>query len=108
MEAELQRSSSSDRLQIFYLLKILNGEFKDREIRKYDGLGTAQQAGITQTQLKRLGINMANMTREKLPAILLELKGKRVKINAKETGQYYNIHFTSLVTGESGSSKKKL
>ena len=107
LQAELQRSSSSDRLQIFYELKILNGEYKDRCIRKYDGLGTAQQAGITQTQLKRLGVNMANMTREKLPATLLELIGRKVKIKAKETGQYYNIHFTSLVTGESGSSSSK-
>lgn len=97
-EAELGRSSSSDRLQIHYSLEIANGEFKGVELHKYDGLETSQQASITQQQLNRLGVNTKNLSLNQLPAALLDLVDKTVQIRTKKNGEYYNIYFQRLMT----------
>lgn len=96
-EATLGRSQSSNRLQITYKLRIIGGPSNDAKIGKYDGLETPAQAKITRQQLERLGINTKALTLAQLPAVLLDLTGKTVQINAKQNGQFYNIFFQKLL-----------
>lgn len=96
-DAELTRSTSSDKLQIHYHLKVLSPpENIGVEVDKYDGLGSPKQASITQQQLKRIGVDTSKVTMKTLPAILLELKGKKVLGTAKQNGDFYNMYFSKL------------
>lgn len=87
------RSQSSNRLQIAYELTILGGEHAGKVVKKYDGLETATQASITQSQLKQLGVNVKELTLDKLPALLLTLLSKRITIKCKHNGDFYNVYF---------------
>lgn len=91
--AELGRSSSSNRLQIHYELEILAGEYEGVVLHKYDGLATAQQASISQQQLKRLGVDTAGLDIPTLPAQLLELVDENVVITCRQNGEFHNIYF---------------
>lgn len=98
--ATLERSSSGERLQVHYEIEITQaGNFAGTTWHKYDGLGSAQQASITQNQLRRLGVDTKKVDLKRLPAVLLELKDKKVVINCRVKDQYHNIFFTKLVTG---------
>jgi hypothetical protein len=103
-EAILCRAASSDRLQVKYSLKLVGGEFDGTELMKFDGLGSPQQAGITQGQLKALGVDVSKVTLKSLPATLLNLNGKKVMIACKQNGEYYNIRFMRLA-GENITAK---
>lgn len=97
--AVLERSSSGERLQIHYELKILTpGKFADEVLHKYDGLGSPQQASISQNQLRRLGVDTKKVNLKTLPAHLLNLKGKKCVINCRQKGEYHNIFFTKLLS----------
>lgn len=98
IEASLGRAASSDRLQITYVMEILAGEYQGVEIRKYDGLGTAQQASITQQQLGRLGIDATKVKLEELPSRLLALQGRTVKVQTRMNKGFYNIFFQQLAS----------
>jgi hypothetical protein len=96
--ATLERSSSGDRLQIHYELTIITpGTYKDTTLHKYDGLGSKQQASITQNQLRRLGVDTKKVSLKTLPATLLTLKNKKCIINCRIKGDYHNVLFTKLL-----------
>lgn len=97
--AVLERSQSSERLQIHYELVILAGNFKDVKLDKYDGLATPVQTRITQSQLKALGVNVKKVTVHTLPAILLSLVHQKAAVKTKQSGPYYNINFQKLIVG---------
>lgn len=100
--ATLGRAMSSGKLQIIYELAILAGKYKDVVIRKYDGLGSAKQAKITQQQLKRIGIDASRLSVQQLPAALLTLTDKKLVATAKQNGEFYNIYFVRPITGPIG------
>jgi hypothetical protein len=95
-DAVLGRAASSGRLQITYKLTIEGGDKNGIELVKYDGLGSAQQASITQGQLTRLGIDPSKVNEQTLPVQLLALKGKLVVISTKKNGSFFNIFFQKL------------
>lgn len=97
-DAELMRSASSSRLQIHYELTILAGVAAGVVLHKYDGLDKPETAKISQSQLKRLGIDTSKVSLKTLPAVLLNLKGKKISANAKQNGEFYNIYFTKVLT----------
>ncbi len=97
VEATLGRATSSGRLQIAWKLRIKGGERDGIELRKYDGLGSAAQANVTQSQLQRLGIDTKKISLTTLPAVLLDLQTKTVKIQTKMNGNFYNIYFQGIV-----------
>lgn len=105
-KAELGRSKSSGNLQITWVLTIEDpgGDYDGREIRKYDGLNSPQRAAITQQGLKRLGINPGAVSISTLPDELEKLVGRRVSIETREHGQYYNIYFQRLLPADGESS----
>jgi hypothetical protein len=96
-DAILTKSMSSGRLQIHYEVEITAGESKGTVLHKYDGLGSPEQADISQQQLKRLGVKLEGLTLKKLPAVLLDLKGKGVAITTRQNGEFYNIYFNRLL-----------
>lgn len=97
--AILERSQSSERLQIHYELVILSGNHKDIKMDKYDGLETAIQTRISQAQLQALGIKVKGLTIHMLPAILLKLVHQKAAVKCKQSGQFYNINFVKLIVG---------
>ena len=105
-DAILERSQSSNRIQIHYELVILVGPHKDTILHKYDGLDKDVSVRIAGQELRRLGINLQSLTFATLPAHLVKLKGQRATITAKQKGDFYNINFVKLlltVPGVSGS-----
>lgn len=98
ISAELCRSAGSGRLQIKYQIEVMSGESTGVKVWKYDGLGSAQQASITQGQLQRIGINPKQYTTKTLPAALVPITGIRVAVNARVNGDFYNIFFQRVVT----------
>ncbi len=103
VKAELGKSNSSGRLQIHYELKVETGDSAGITLHKYDGLGTAKQAAITQQQLARVGIDMRGMTMQKLPAVLASLVGSTIGVTGKTNGDFYNIYFNKAVDTAVGS-----
>lgn len=101
-KADLGRSNSSGRLQIHYELEVANGDSAGATIHKYDGLGTAKQASITQQQLTRIGVDLDGISISKLPAVLADLVGKTVAVTAKQNGDFYNIYFNKAVDTDVG------
>jgi len=97
--AVLERSQSSDRLQIHYELVVLAGANKDLKFDKYDGLETPDQTRISQAQLSALGVNVKKTSINALPAILLDLTHKKATIKTKQNGAFFNIYFQKLITG---------
>lgn len=101
LSATLERSASSDRLQIHYHLEITGGtndkEIMGIELHKYDGLGSEEQAGITQQQLSRIGVPTKGVSVKTLPAVLLSLTDKQIVIKTQKKDQYYNIYFTKAM-----------
>lgn len=95
--AELGRSTSSNRLQIKYALEVASGDAVGATIYKFDGLGTAKQASISQQQLTRIGIDLDGVSMSNLPAVLADLVGRVVAVQAKQNGDFYNIYFTKAV-----------
>lgn len=107
VSAALERSSSGDRLQIHYELEITTpGKFAGTTLHKYDGLGSAQQASISQNQLRRVGVETKKVDLKRLPAVLLELKDKSVLINCRVKGDFHNIFFSRLVSGSQTSAPR--
>lgn len=100
VSATFGRSASSNRPQITYKLEILVGKYKDREVMKYDGLGTPQQAKIALQSLNRLGVDAAKLTPKTLPAVLLTLAGIYLTFEAKQNGDFYNVYFQKKLDKE--------
>lgn len=105
-EAELGRASSSDKLQIKYVLEILAGESKGVKLFKFDGLSTAQQVAIAQSQLNRLGIKTSGLAIDKLPAILLSLVDKNISIKCQQNGDFHNTYFQKMLGDTVGGADK--
>jgi hypothetical protein len=100
-KATVGRSNSSGRLQIHYELTVC-GEHESAGItlHKYDGLGTPQQASITQRQLAALGVNTGQVNGKQLPGVLLALQGSVVEVMARKNGDFYNIYFQKVINTE--------
>lgn len=101
-------SKASRRPQITYELTIMsdNPDVDGVVLRKYDGLGTAQQAGMSIGGLKQLGVSIENLTNQAALVETLEsLVGETVQVEAKKTGQYHNVYFKRriLTAGDGGS-----
>lgn len=105
-DATLERSSSGDRMQIHYELTILAGPSKDVVLNKYDGLGSAKQAEITQQQLRRVGIDPKKITLKTMPANLMPLKGKVVQITCRQKDDFHNIFFNKLVNTQATAAPR--
>jgi len=101
-KADLGRSNSSGRLQIHYELQVASGEAAGTTLHKYDGMGTAKQAAITQQQLARIGVDVKATTMATLPAVLATLVGKTLAVTGKKNGDFYNIYFNKAVTTDVG------
>jgi hypothetical protein len=102
-KAELGRSNSSGRLQIHYELAVVTGDAAGSTLHKYDGLGTAKQASITQQQLTRIGVDLEGVNMSKLPAVLADIVGRVVAVQARQNGDFYNIYFNRAVDTAVGS-----
>lgn len=96
-EAVLERSKSSSSLQIRYMLEVVGGEHHGKKIPKFDGLNTPQRAKISQQQLQRLGVDTSKVTLATLPAVLLDLQGKKAVVTGKMNPPYYNVNFQRIV-----------
>lgn len=111
MQAEITEAtmgrSSSDKLQIHYKLLVLTGPGKDETLNKYDGLDTPERARITQNQLRRLGVDTKKINIKMLPSVLMDLQGKKIVINCKQNGDFYNIYFTKLVNDKPTSGPRE-
>lgn len=101
-KAQLGRSNSSNRLQIHYELEVLTGDAAGQVIHKYDGLGTAKQASITQQQLTRIGVDVAAIGMSELPAVLTDLVGRVIEVSARQNGDFYNVYFNKAVDTDVG------
>lgn len=97
-DATFEQSKNSGRWQIHYELQILTGEYAGEVLNKYDGFGSGDQAQISLSQLKVLGVDTTRLTHAQLPAVLLKVKGKQVVGRAKQNGEFYNINFQKLIT----------
>jgi hypothetical protein len=104
--ATLERAQSSGRLQLHYELVVLAGESKDVILHKRDGLETDEQTSIAQSGLKRLGIPVAKINFDALPAHLMQLRGKHAVVQCKQNGEFYNIYFQKLM-GETIGQRKQ-
>lgn len=102
--ASIGRSQSSDRLQIAYEMVIIAGPSKDVVLRKYDGMGDAQQMSIAQSSLRALGVDTKKHGIKELPAVLLTLKGKQVAVTTKQNGDFFNVYFKRTVVKKQTSS----
>ena len=102
-EAVLERSQSSNRLQIHYELVVLVGPSKDIVLSKYDGLEQEVSANIALQDLARVGVKTTNLNLKTLPAALVALKGRKATVTAKQNGDFYNVNFRKLLTGPQGA-----
>lgn len=92
--------SKNDRLQIVYSLTIIEGEYKNKIVKKFAGLDDPDRLGFVKGDLKRLGIECDNL--EDLPEVLdNQAKGLTVLIACKKTTKgeitYTNIYFNKVL-----------
>ncbi len=106
VKADLGKSNSSGRTQIHYELKVVSGESAGITLHKYDGMGTAKQAAITQQQLARIGVDVRATSMAMLPAVLSELVGTTLAVTGKKNGDFYNIYFNKAVVADAGGDGK--
>lgn len=96
-DATLGAAQSSGNLQITYKLTVLVGALKDTVLMKYSGLKKDTQVKMALDELKRLGVDTAKLTFDKLPATLLSLKGSKAVVKAQQNNEFYNIYFQKAI-----------
>ena len=89
--------SKAGNLQITYELTLLNGEYKNKKVKKFASLDNADRLGYTKADLKRLGLEIPADIQD-LPELLdTEVIGIELVIDVKETTKgdvtYSNIYF---------------
>ena len=93
--------SKAGNLQITYELTLLNGEYKNKKVKKFASLDNADRLGYTKADLKRLGLEIPADIQD-LPELLdTEVIGIELVIDVKETTKgdvtYSNIYFDKVL-----------
>lgn len=99
IDCRLEKSKSSDRLQIAETMQIIKGKYRDRMLYRYPGLESTENISYYKKDLKTLGIkvpkNMVNLTRAIEKCIDLVCK-----ITIRTRGEFTNIFIDELVEDE--------
>jgi len=96
VDCRLEKSKSSSRLQVAWIMQIISGKYKDRMVYRYSGLETEDNISFLKADLKKLGIkipkNIARLERALDAAI-----GKECKITIKTRGEFTNVWIDELL-----------
>jgi hypothetical protein len=95
VDNRLERSKSSNRLQVVTVLQITKGEKEGRMVYKYSGLETENNISFLKTDLKAIGLgipkNIVNISKT-----LEESIDKVINLEVKTNGEFTNIYFRKL------------
>lgn len=99
IDARLERSKNTDRLQVVHVLQVINGakkKHKDRIINRYAGIDTESNLGYLKADFKKLEVRVPKNIL-KLTAVLEETIGLECEITIKTKGEWQNIYFNNLL-----------
>jgi len=95
VDNRLERSKSSNRLQVVTVMQIIKGKFEGRMVYKYSGLESENNISFLKSDFKKIGIgipkNIVNLTKT-----LEETIDKVIGIEIKTKGEYTNIWFSQI------------
>lgn len=95
IDVRLDRSKTSDRLQVVWVMQVKGGKYKGRVLTRYSGLESESNISFLKTDFKALDVkapkNIINITKTLEKCIDL-----KVDISLKTSGQYTNIYFNGI------------
>lgn len=104
--AILEEAKSSGRMQVHYDSVILEGDFTDRHVHKYDGLDTPENLPYVQGTLEALELEIPENLGD-IGEVLEEAAGLVVAVTVNTRDEFTNIYFNELVEGyEAGEEEK--
>lgn len=100
------QESKNGRLQFVWFLKVLDGPFADRSIRKYNGLETEENLQFLKRDFNTCGVEVENISEiqayfDQFLDIKLEVTLKTKTVNGAE---YQNIYFNKRIELADGTS----
>lgn len=97
--ATINRSKSSGRLQVSWVLTVVSGDHRGRKLFKHDGIEDDGQRGWFKAALAKLGVEFPESAKD-LPDTLGELEGSYAQVSVKHKDEYVNVYFTKALDGD--------
>lgn len=94
-EVIIQNSKSSGRLQLYWDLVIVNGQYANRHLFRYNGMETAENLKFLKQDLLRCGLNVPKLS--ELPNHLHKLLDLILEVQVKTKGEFRNIYINKVV-----------
>jgi len=88
--------SKSDKLQIVWHLRVLDGDFEGRQQYKFSGLSTDKQIAFAKRDLASIGLD-ASVALDEIGAQIELVLNKPMQFVVRTNGEFTNIDFVDLV-----------
>lgn len=96
--ASIGRSKQKKRLQVGWDLVIVNGEYANQHLFKYDGIDSPENLEWLKGTLTNLGVEIPDDITE-LPATLAELEGTYCEVTSKTKDEFQNVYINEALEG---------
>jgi len=103
-EATLCEAKQSGRLQIKWVLVVIDGDYANKKICKFDGMDDPKSLPYVQGSLEALELEIPDDITE-IGTVLEEAVGKEVEIQVRTKDEFTNIYFNGLL--EAGDSDEE-
>ncbi|KKL89709.1 hypothetical protein LCGC14_1911940, partial [marine sediment metagenome] len=97
VSAIISESKSSGRLQVVFTLKVLEGDYEGKEIKKYAGMDTPDNLDYLQGDLQALELEIPDDI-DDLGPVLEEAAGLQVDVTVRTNDSFVNLDFNELLT----------
>ena len=98
--AKLEKSQSSGRWQIHYVIVFMNGEYKGKKLHSFDGVDNEQSMRFAIKRLEAMGFDVEEFDELEDTLKKIEKKKPAVWTKVKQSGDYTNTFALGLMTEE--------
>jgi len=102
----IEESKSSKRMQVNWGLKIVEGDYENREVHKFSGLETEDNLAFLQGDLETLELAIPDSIND-LGEVLTEAAGLLLEINVRTSNEFTNIDFIELLEDEGEEAEEE-
>ncbi len=103
VDAVVEEAKSSQRLQIRWNMNVIDGEFSNKKLVKFDGLEDSDNLDWLQGSLEALELDIPDNL-EDIGEVLEDAAGLAVDVTVRNKDEYSNVYFNELAEGYDDAS----